>query len=591
MPGMNASSAGAYGILAGPLFFALFLTGIISLITTAIVIYGMTVFGIRLNIGATLGKRPWMCNIDLSLTRRSRFLRTSFGLLWLIDGIFQLHPDMPGGFIQQVANPSLTGAPSWIISLADPLLTLWINQPINVDLVTAWIQVLIGLGLLVMPRGPARRLVLHLSLIWSLFIFIVGNGGGIFYPGAGWTSGAPSAIIVYGFVSIFLLSAESGREWVKSSRIIGYFLAAFLFIGGVLQALPFEGNWTTNGLAAMAKLMSQARQPAIISTALSTFAHVASANPIPANALMVFLPLSAAMAVLLFPTKKSAIYYLVGAEFIGWWLGMDFGIFTSTATDFNSGLPVILLASSMLKPGTPEVLAKVTTPNGAIGFASPDIPGRPDARVTRRNAIFTFPLVGTVLASVITLHSLLGPASPAMAKVDSGGVQTLPATKAPNFTLTNYNGQQVSLSSLAGRPVVLTFLDPVCYDTCPLYAQELVDADAQLGANRHRVALVAVVANPLFHTVADARTFTYANGLNKYKNWYYLSGSDAQLQSVWRNYGITVTVAKGAKVTHSQRFYFIDGSGTEKGVLVNTGNAQLANSYASTIYQEMKSLL
>ena len=61
-------------------------------------------------------------------------------------------------------------------------------------------------------------------------------------------------------------------------------------------------------------------------------------------------------------------------------------------------------------------------------------------------------------------------------------------TPAPNFTLTSQDGRQVSLASLRGKVVLLTFLDPVCTTDCPLIAQEMRSADTLLGVQgeRHR---------------------------------------------------------------------------------------------------------
>src|SRR5262249_2795706 len=63
---------------------------------------------------------------------------------------------------------------------------------------------------------------------------------------------------------------------------------------------------------------------------------------------------------------------------------------------------------------------------------------------------------------------------------------------APGFTLTDQHGNQVSLASLRGKVVLLTFLDPVCTTDCPLIAQEFRAADAMLGTSAARVVMVAV---------------------------------------------------------------------------------------------------
>ena len=111
---------------------------------------------------------------------------------------------------------------------------------------------------------------------------------------------------------------------------------------------------------------------------------------------------------------------------------------------------------------------------------------------------------------------------------------------APGFTLTSQDGHQVSLSSLRGKVVLLTFLDPVCTTDCPIIAQELRAADAMLGAKAGGTELVAVVANPTYTSTAFTAAFTRQEGLSQVSNWLYLTGSLSQLVPVWHQYGIEV---------------------------------------------------
>ena len=55
--------------------------------------------------------------------------------------------------------------------------------------------------------------------------------------------------------------------------------------------------------------------------------------------------------------------------------------------------------------------------------------------------------------------------------------------RAPAFTLTDQHGRTVTLASLRGKVVLLTFLDPVCTGDCPLEAQEFRQAGQLLAAD------------------------------------------------------------------------------------------------------------
>jgi cytochrome oxidase Cu insertion factor (SCO1/SenC/PrrC family) len=136
-------------------------------------------------------------------------------------------------------------------------------------------------------------------------------------------------------------------------------------------------------------------------------------------------------------------------------------------------------------------------------------------------------------------------------------------TPAPGFTLTSQDGRQVSLASLRGKVVLMTFLDPVCTTDCPLIAQEMRSADAMLGAKASNTELVAVVANPTYTSVAYTREFTSQENLSKVPNWLYLTGSVSQLSAVWHAYGIEVeTLPAGAMSAHNDIAFVVSANGT-----------------------------
>ena len=135
-------------------------------------------------------------------------------------------------------------------------------------------------------------------------------------------------------------------------------------------------------------------------------------------------------------------------------------------------------------------------------------------------------------------------------------------TPAADFTLTSQDGRQVSLSSLRGKVVLLTFLDPVCTTDCPLIAQEMRSADTMLGAKASNTELVAVVANPTYFSTAYTRAFTDQENLGQVPNWLYLTGSLNQLKDVWHDYGIEVEdLPAGAMAAHNDLAFVIDADG------------------------------
>jgi cytochrome oxidase Cu insertion factor (SCO1/SenC/PrrC family) len=164
-------------------------------------------------------------------------------------------------------------------------------------------------------------------------------------------------------------------------------------------------------------------------------------------------------------------------------------------------------------------------------------------------------------AAPMAFASVNRDADPIVAEAIAGASGQLD-TPAPNFTLTSQDGRQVSLASLRGKVVLLTFLDPVCTTDCPIIAQEMRAADTILGGKAANTELVAVVANPTYTSTAFTQAFTRQEGLDQVSNWLYLTGPLSQLQTVWQHYGIEVeNLPAGAMAAHNDLAYVISASG------------------------------
>jgi cytochrome oxidase Cu insertion factor (SCO1/SenC/PrrC family) len=152
-------------------------------------------------------------------------------------------------------------------------------------------------------------------------------------------------------------------------------------------------------------------------------------------------------------------------------------------------------------------------------------------------------------------------ADPILAESISGSSAPL-NFPAKGFQLTDQHGQTVSLASLRGKVVLMTFLDPVCTTDCPLIAQEFRAAGQLLGTASSKVELVAIVTNPVYHQVADTQAFDRQEHLDQVPNWLYLTGSVPQLQQVWKDYAIAALILPaGSMIGHPDVAYVIDQRG------------------------------
>ena len=84
-----------------------------------------------------------------------RLLRIGFGLLWVFDGILQAQPKMAVGLPSQVIEPTAASSPHWVQHLVNWAGTTWSYHPMQAGASAVWIQVGIGLWLLVAAARPA----------------------------------------------------------------------------------------------------------------------------------------------------------------------------------------------------------------------------------------------------------------------------------------------------------------------------------------------------------------------------------------------------------------------------------------------------
>jgi protein SCO1 len=108
-----------------------------------------------------------------------------------------------------------------------------------------------------------------------------------------------------------------------------------------------------------------------------------------------------------------------------------------------------------------------------------------------------------------------------------------PGARAPQFRLRDQDGRTVSMGDYRGRAVVVTFVYSHCRDTCPAQVQAIRGALDRLG---HDVPVLAVSVDPAHDTPDSARRFLLQQHVTGRVR--FLLGTHAQLQPVWRGYGI-----------------------------------------------------
>jgi cytochrome oxidase Cu insertion factor (SCO1/SenC/PrrC family) len=186
------------------------------------------------------------------------------------------------------------------------------------------------------------------------------------------------------------------------------------------------------------------------------------------------------------------------------------------------------------------------------------------------------------VATPIVIVNLVrgGSAGASPRRAAPGTLFMLPAgrQRAPAFTLRDQSGQAVSPQSFRGRNVLITFVDPLCRNLCPLEAHVLNALVRSMPAAR-RPAIIAVSvdmwADDHHDLTQDFRKWSLVS------QWQWAIGSRAQLASVWKRYAIQVQVVTkhlaGTTVhyiTHTEASYLIDASGYERALFAWPFSAQ-----------------
>jgi cytochrome oxidase Cu insertion factor (SCO1/SenC/PrrC family) len=169
---------------------------------------------------------------------------------------------------------------------------------------------------------------------------------------------------------------------------------------------------------------------------------------------------------------------------------------------------------------------------------------------------------GGALIQVLT-GSGTAAAKPSLPTLHGQAVWKAGARRAPNVSLRDQTGSLVTLASLRGRPVAVTFLDSRCTSSCPIVGRQLGSVLRRLPA-AERPTLVIVSVDQAGDTPAGIRRALARWHLNGPWAVHWLNASThAQLASVWRSYGVRV-VPTSNDVVHSLALYLIDRRGYER---------------------------
>lgn len=570
-----------------------------------------------------------------------KVLRIGFGVLWLVDGILQAQPGMAIGLPSKVIEPTAASSPAWVQNVVNWGGTSWSFHPMQAGAAAVWIQVGIGIWMLTAVRGLPSRLSGLAGVGWGLIVWVFGESfGGIFAPGLTWLFGAPGAAAAYVVAGALIALPERAWRVERVGRLTLAGLGVFLAGMAVLQAWPGRGFWQgalhgqQGTLAAMTSDMATTPQPHFLSGWVAAFTAFEQAHGFAVN---LFTVIALAITGIVFLTGRATLIRpaLIGFAVLcvaDWVLIEDIGVFGGLGTDPNSMIPFALLATAGYLALTPVAVQQTAEAPAAAEAAEPATTDEENAAVpgmrwraaprlllprpgsmrlssirpeTLRQAVATASLrsvvsVGAlgviILGAAPMLAAQANPvADPILAQAINGASAPVDYP-APHFRLTDQNGRSVTLASLRGKVVLLTFLDDTCTSDCPLIAQEFRLAGQLLGPDAAQVELVAINYNPLYTDLSYIRTFDRQEGLAKVPNWRFLTGNRGQLEQVWQRFGVppAQVLPAGSMIGHGDYAFVIDQNGRVRNELgFDTGPATQAtkSSFAAELTDAARQLL
>ncbi len=270
-----------------------------------------------------------------------KFLRMSFGILWVFDGVLQMQLPFLTLFVMYNLIP-LLGSQPLVTFLVEHAIVIWNLNPPIFDVLASLVQVYIGVFFLIYSNGLRFKIAQYFAILWGLTIWIFGEGFGGIFPlsGATMLTGAPGSALFYSIASILLLAygqPSSASKVIKITRIT-MIIAFFGF--AITQALPSNGFWGSLPISFFPSPFNVLLNLTYITVFLNQHASFW-------NGIYVTVMLAGGAMWLVIP--RYAPYLTIGWGLFIWYIYQGFGIFgTNASTDPNTGLPLILISWTAL---------------------------------------------------------------------------------------------------------------------------------------------------------------------------------------------------------------------------------------------------
>ena len=127
-----------------------------------------------------------------------------------------------------------------------------------------------------------------------------------------------------------------------------------------------------------------------------------------------------------------------------------------------------------------------------------------------------------------------------------------------DFSLTDQGGKSFQFKNLDGKVVVVAFAYTTCPDVCPLITAALRQVQSQLTVEERKDSyLLMVTTDPEIDSPKVLTGYAKRYGA-ELDTWSFLTGSEAALRSVWKNFGVGVKRKGRGLVDHTPLTAIVD---------------------------------
>ena len=131
-----------------------------------------------------------------------------------------------------------------------------------------------------------------------------------------------------------------------------------------------------------------------------------------------------------------------------------------------------------------------------------------------------------------------------------------------DFTLMDQTARAFKFQSLRGKVAIIAFAYTTCPDVCPLITAAMRQTQEGLTKDERASAyFVTITTDPEIDTPKVMAAYAKRYGVDP-ANWAFLTGDEAALKKVWKNFGVGVQRKARGLIDHTTLTAVVDRSGT-----------------------------